>query len=171
MKRKAYIFVVGVFAAGAGVFLSVHESRSDGIKAKTVETSPPPALIARAKGFATNDLTLEQTTDHIIAHLNLDFEANILPLSLEGEELGSTRSYVVGDFPSAAPKPDDPLARLVARALLAGHDTARIHYDISSAALAGELTVPASLVTSDGRIDTQLLLDRTLTQAAIHLTQ
>lgn len=171
MGRAIQLMSAGTFAVVAGLALTLTKADSSGaLFFRTAPVAMQPSE-SWAQGFETNDNSLEQTTQHIIAHLNLNFEAEILSLSADTEGAEVTRSYAIADVGTLAPKPDDPLAELVARAMLRGHDQARIHYDLTTAALAGELTVPAVLITADGRIDTALLLDRTLAQAAMILAQ
>jgi len=63
--------------------------------------------------------------------------------------------------------PRDTLASLVATALREGQSDAYIDVLVNEAAAAGRISVPQVIVTSDGRVDTAVLLNDLVTQAIV----
>jgi nucleoid-associated protein YgaU len=68
---------------------------------------------------------------------------------------------------SQNPTPTSALEMLVVQALKQGQNDAYIDTLVNEAATAGTITVPQILVTSDGRVDTHVLLASIITQATI----
>ena len=68
--------------------------------------------------------------------------------------------------PARAANPDDPLELLVIRALNQGQSEGYIDALVNHAAQTGEVAVPESLITTDGRVDTSALLSALAPQSA-----
>ncbi len=68
--------------------------------------------------------------------------------------------------PSASQAPQPGLADLVSQALRQGQSDAYIDALLNGAARSGRIAVPGALVTAEGRVDTRILLQQLVSQAA-----
>lgn len=122
----------------------------------------------------TDDTTIEATTAGILAGLGVQVAAPAQvdpndPLFAQTQAALSGIAAITGH--SAAPAqplvPADGLQTIVAQALKEGQSDAYIDALLNEAAAAGSLSVPEMLVTSDGRVDTAVLLASLVAQAQI----
>ena len=110
---------------------------------------------------------LDQTTSAILAELS------ILPkseLSTEEAQMQAMSAAALNGLRSVRGKQADTkstLETLVATALKEGQTDAAIDAIVNDAAGKGEISVPSALVTSDGKVDTAVLLANLVTKAQI----
>lgn len=98
--------------------------------------------------------------------------AGVEPVVTPGQEQLQTTASILAGIQAAtgqiATLPErQSLETLVVGALKAGQSDADIDALVNSAAAAGEVSVPKILVTSEGRVDTHVLLANIVTQAQI----
>lgn len=123
-----------------------------------------PALVeANIAAMTLDETSVEDKANAVLAHLNgtaaqpgagdplYSMTASAL-LALQGDK---------AQMP-ALPEPDPTIELVVADALREGKSDADINQMVNEAALAGSFAVPQSMVTSDGRVDTAVLLTSVL---------
>lgn len=135
----------------------------------------PQRNTAPSDAVATNDLTMDQTAANVLAGLGLNVDPN--PNALESDPMRQMTAGVLSNIGAITgetvqtgttnPAAESPLELLVVRALKEGKSDSYIDTLINEAATAGQITVPRLLVTSDGRVDTHVLLTSIVTQATI----
>ena len=118
-----------------------------------VAAAPAPLPPVSAARIRTDDQTILATTSSVLAGLGLDSPASSASTLDQQDARRTTR--------------DTALETLVITALREGRPDAEIDRLLNDAAIAGQLTVPEVLVTSDGRVDTHVLLASIVTQAKI----
>ena len=134
----------------------------------------PVRNTAPALAVPTDDAQMARTAANVLAGLGLNVEAHeaaVHPDAMRDMTQGVlsgitavTGETLTGSFRAAA---ESPLELLVVKALKEGKTDAYIDTLVNEAARAGDITVPQLLVTSDGRVDTHVLLDSIVTQATI----
>lgn len=137
--------------------------------ATAAKTSSASALAAADQGLAqplvrSGDASLEQTTGAILTDLAM------LPKGATGEADGLQAMSVAALSGLRALRGLDvagpaTLETLVASALREGQTDSYINTLVNEAAGKGEISVPSALVTSDGRVDTAVLLSSLVTRA------
>jgi nucleoid-associated protein YgaU len=139
----------GAAAALAGVVAAVAEPEA-----------PRPKLVVRG-----GKASLEQTTSAILAELSIVKEQG----DTGGEMLEMSSQAITGLKGALGKGSADvvTLEQLVADALIDGKTDAEIDASVNTAAAAGDVSIPAELVTSDGKVDTAVLLASLVTQAQI----
>lgn len=116
-----------------------------------------------------DDQTLAQTTAGVLAGLGLDLPS---PAETAVDDPMATMTLGVLDdirsvavaLPAAEPT---ALQTLVIRALQEGQTDLAIDAAVNAAALSGEVAVPDVMVTSDGRVDTSVLLSSIISEARV----
>lgn len=88
----------------------------------------------------------------------------------EAEQMAGLTQGIVAGISAArlsgqAPKTQGGLADLVTQALREGQSDAYIDALLNEAARSGQISVPGALVTSEGRVDSRILLERIVSQA------
>jgi nucleoid-associated protein YgaU len=126
-------------------------------------------IAVAAPAIRTDQSSLSETTAAVLSGLGLDTGA-AAPDPLRDMTAGALSGIaaVTGAEVSAAPR--TALQALVVDALAAGQSDAYIDALLNEAALAGEITVPAILVTADGRVDTAVLLSSIVADARLAAT-
>lgn len=154
----------------AGPAVVVAAVQSPPVAPSSDAANPPvEATASRLKKLtqakAPPDPTLDEVTDAVLADLGLKAAAPATPeqaalLAMTSnvlKGLGSVTGKQVD--PVAAVKPQGPsLQSLVAAALRDGKSDAYIDALVNEAAGRGDIRVPKALVTSEGRVDTAVLL-------------
>ncbi len=135
----------------------------------------PERNTAPATAVQTDDSTMDQTAANVLAGLGLTVEPN--PNAIKDDPMRQMTTGVLSNIGAitgeringagATPAAESPLELLVVRALKEGKSDAYIDTIINEAASAGDISVPRLLVTSDGRVDTAVLLSSIVTQATI----
>ncbi len=131
--------------------------------------SPAPANVSA-------DITeMSQTTANVLAGLGVTVAAPAAPQNpdpmfemtagvLSGIGAITGRTITAGGKPASA---QSALELLVVKALQEGQSDKYINSIVNEAASAGTITVPQGLATSDGKVDTSVLLYAIITQAQI----
>lgn len=141
----------------------------------TVTPAPMPALIPAPLSepepvptIKTDDSTVAMTTANILAGLGVKIDIASIreDAALETTDVLASIGIISGGIHSE-PAPRTELELLVVESLQLGLSDAAIDRRVNEAALAGELTVPEILVTSQGRVDTSVLLEDIVTTARI----
>jgi len=119
--------------------------------------------------------TMNATAANVLAGLGLNVEQN--PNAIKDDPMLRMTTGVLSGIgaitgnavttASQNPTPTSALEMLVVQALKQGQNDAYIDTLVNAAATAGTITVPQILVTSDGRVDTHVLLASIITQATI----
>ena len=119
--------------------------------------------------------TMNATTTNVLAGLGLNVEQN--PNAIKDDPMLRMTTGVLSGIgaitgntvttASQNPTATSTLEILVVQALKQGQNDAYIDTLVNEAATAGTITVPQILVTSDGRVDTHVLLASIITQATI----
>ncbi len=107
--------------------------------------------------------TLEDNLDEVLATATLateiEFVANLAKPEFIAEPVRTDpQPLIEPSQPATLKVPETPLEELIVSALKQGQSTRYIDALVNDAAEQGEVDVPASLVTQDGRVDTALLL-------------
>jgi nucleoid-associated protein YgaU len=114
------------------------------------------------------DAGLDRTTSAILAELAIIPQVEATPQEAALRDMSATAmsglSAIRGD---AATAPTQTLEGLVASALREGQPDAYIDALVNEAAGTGAITVPSALVTSDGRVDTAVLLSTLVAKAQV----
>ncbi|MEL6957905.1 MAG: LysM peptidoglycan-binding domain-containing protein [Pseudomonadota bacterium] len=141
---------------------------------QAVASQPAPAVV-EAPRFVdvarpdTDDTPLDAMTQNVLAELGF---AGVEPVETATQQQRESTAQILAGIEAAtgqsAGVPDrSSLEELVVAALQAGQSDATIDAIINQAAAAGEIAVPEILVTSEGRVDTHVLLANIVTQAQI----
>lgn len=138
------------------------------IQAPVRNTAPGLAL-------ETEHTQMERTAANVLAGLGLNVEPNpnadrVDPMQEMTASVLSGIGAITGNRVKAgfeAPEAKSALELLVVKALQEGQDDAYINTIVNAAAKAGEISVPDILVTSDGDVDTAVLLSSIISQAQI----
>jgi nucleoid-associated protein YgaU len=132
-------------------------------------TAAVSAEVEATRGFPVvrgGTASLEQTTAAILADLALVKDQP----DAEGAAIEAMSAGAVAGLKGARGKTEGgpaSLETLVAAALRDGQTDAQIDAAVNAAAGAGDLSVPAELVTPEGKVDTAVLLASLVTQAEI----
>ena len=114
------------------------------------------------------DLRMEDMTTNVLAELGLLPESALILPERDPAQVGTAAALAeiaaVAGRNTRLSEPED-LPSLVVVALLEGQEDALIDQIVNTAAAEGRVAVPEILVTSDGRVDTSLLLSNILVQA------
>ena len=133
----------------------------------------PQRNTAPALGVPTDDADMTQTAANVLAGLGLNVVSNAQradPMRdmtagvLAGIGAVTGKKITAGGAPPAA---KSALELLVVQALKEGQSDDYINTLVNEAASAGAIAVPQVLVTSDGKVDTSVLLSSIITQAQI----
>ena len=133
----------------------------------------PQRNTAPALGVPTDDADMTQTAANVLAGLGLNVASNAQrpdPMRdmtadvLAGISAVTGKNITAGGAPPAA---KSALELLVVQALKEGQSDDYINTIVNEAASAGAISVPQVLVTSDGKVDTSVLLSSIITQAQI----
>jgi len=133
----------------------------------------PQRNTAPALGVPTDDADMTQTAANVLAGLGLNVASNAQrpdPMRdmtadvLAGISAVTGKNITAGGAPPAA---KSALELLVVQALKEGQSDDYINTLVNEAASAGAISVPQVLVTSDGKVDTSVLLSSIITQAQI----
>ncbi len=151
-------------------------SEAPGIEPVVVPVAPTPeapgGVELPSARISTDESTISSTTSNVLAGLGLDLD---LPEPEPQDEMAQMTSNVVASIgsitgrpsPSRSAAPDTALERLVVAAIKEGRTDAEIDEIVNAAAIAGDMSVPAVLVTANGRVDTAVLLKSIIVQATI----
>jgi nucleoid-associated protein YgaU len=118
----------------------------------------------------TSDVSMDDMTASVLADLGFETEAPEAP-NVEEQQIETTAGIlasiesVTGQQVELAPR--QTLQTLVVTALREGQSDDYIDALVNEAAATGRVTVPEVMVTSDGRVDTAVLLDNLVTHAII----
>lgn len=147
----------------------------------TAIATPASAILAPVRNTApaltvpTDNADMAQTAANVLAGLGLNVEQNpnaqrADPMLEMTAGVLSGIGAITGKNVTAASKPasaESALELLVVRALQEGQSDSYIDTIVNEAASAGTISVPQVLVTSDGKVDTSVLLSSIITQAQI----
>ena len=117
--------------------------------------APQPAPAPQVQ---TDDVAISATAANVLAGLGLQLD---VPVSETKNSSGAENAIPASAAPSTA------LENLVVAALKEGRPDSEIDSLVNAAARAGQLSVPEVLVTSDGRVDTAILLQSIINEATI----
>lgn len=117
----------------------------------------------------TDDTRLSDMTNNVLAELGF---AGIEPVTTNSQVQRQSTSDILAGIEAATGQTSileerDTLEAIVIAALRAGETDENIDIMVNAAAEAGNVAVPEILVTSDGRVDTHVLLNNIVTQAQI----
>ena len=117
----------------------------------------------------TDDTRLSDMTNNVLAELGF---AGVETVTTNSQAQRQSTSDILAGIEAATGhrsvlEESETLEAIVVSALRAGETDARIDSIINEAAAAGRVAVPEILVTSDGRVDTHVLLNNIVTQAQI----
>jgi nucleoid-associated protein YgaU len=132
-----------------------------------INAGPAPAP---THAIQTDATSLGETTAAVLAGLGL--ETGVPAPEASGDPVRDMTAGALAGIRSATgqqggPAPRTALQVLVVEALAAGQSDAYIDALLNEAAVAGDITVPAVLVTSDGRVDTAVLLSSLVADARV----
>ena len=135
----------------------------------------PQRNTAPQQTVQTDDSAMDQTAANVLAGLGLNVDPN--PNAVSDDPMRQMTAGVLSNIGAITgetietgtnnPAAESPLELLVVRALKEGKSDGYIDTLVNEAAAAGDITVPRLLVTSDGRVDTHVLLTSIVTQATI----
>lgn len=132
-----------------------------------VEAPRPRAVTNRP---ATNDTSMDEMTAAVLAELGFAVDAPEDPTG-EQAQINSTATILAGIQNRTGAQVDvgdrQTLDTLIVAAIREGQTDEAIDQLVNDAAAAGEVTVPEVMVTSDGRVDTSVLLQNLITQATL----
>ena len=137
------------------------------------ETTPVAAPAPRAiPQIATVDSSMQATTAAVLAGLGVQTGAEPLPAPASDEMRDATAGILSSiTAMTGAPAPEitqrPTLDAIVVQALQEGQSDDYIDALINAAAASGDVAVPEILVTSDGRVDTAVLLADIVAQATV----
>ncbi|MCF2871724.1 LysM peptidoglycan-binding domain-containing protein [Octadecabacter sp. G9-8] len=117
----------------------------------------------------TDDTRLSDMTNNVLAELGF---AGVKPVTTNSQAQRQSTSEILAGIEAATGQQSileerDTLEAIVIAALRAGETDEDIDTIINDAAAAGNVAVPQILVTSDGRVDTHVLLNNIVSQAQI----
>ena len=118
---------------------------------------------------ATDDTDLSDMTTNVLAELGF---AGVEPVTTNAQAQRQSTSDILAGLQAATGQNSvleerETLESIVVAALRAGESDDRIDAIVNEAAAAGTVAVPEILVTSDGRVDTHVMLANIVTQAQI----
>lgn len=114
------------------------------------------------------DAGLDRTTSAILAELAIIPKAELSDEDAAMRDMSATAITGLAALRGEVAAPQAPtLESLVVDALRAGKPDAYIDALVNEAAGTGAITVPSALVTSDGRVDTAVLLSTLVTKAQV----
>lgn len=130
-------------------------------------TAPAPAPVTRPQ---TSDTSMDEMTAGVLAELGFDVGTPAGP-SQEAEQIQTTAAILaniqnVTGQQVAVPE-RETLQSLIASALKEGQSDDYIDTLVNEAAASGRVMVPEVMVTSDGRVDTAVILNNLVTQATL----
>lgn len=139
-------------------------------------STPPPAAVveaprpAQVRRPATSDTSMHDMTASVLAELGFQTDAPTGP-NREAQQIETTAA-ILANIQNATGQEvpvqqRETLQSLVVTALREGQSDAYIDALVNEAAAAGRVTVPEVMVTSDGRVDTSVLLNNLVTQAVV----
>ncbi|WP_375279352.1 LysM peptidoglycan-binding domain-containing protein [Pseudooctadecabacter sp.] len=117
----------------------------------------------------TDDTRLSDMTNNVLAELGF---AGVEPVTTNSQVLHQSTSEILAGIEAATGQRSvlqerDTLEAIVIAALRSGTSDEDIDAIVNDAAAAGTVAVPEILVTSDGRVDTHVLLNNIVVQAQI----
>lgn len=117
----------------------------------------------------TDDTRLSDMTNNVLAELGF---AGVEPVTTNSQVQRQSTSDILASIEAATGQHSileerDTLEAIVIAALRAGESDESIDTLVNSAAASGTVAVPEILVTSDGRVDTHVLLNNIVSQAQI----
>lgn len=117
----------------------------------------------------TDSTRLSDMTNNVLAELGFQ---GVEHITTEAEEQRQSTAQILAGIEAAtgqtsALKQSDTLEAIVVAALREGQSDDTIDEMVNNAAVEGTIAVPEILVTSDGRVDTHVLLNNIVTQAHI----
>lgn len=117
----------------------------------------------------TDDTRLSDMTNNVLAELGF---AGVEPVTTNSQVLRQSTSEILAGIEAATGQRSvlqerDTLEAIVIAALRSGTSDEDIDAMVNDAAAAGTVAVPEILVTSDGRVDTHVLLNNIVVQAQI----
>lgn len=117
----------------------------------------------------TDDTRLSDMTNNVLAELGF---AGVEPVTTNSQVLRQSTSEILAGIEAATGQRSvlqerDTLEAIVIAALRSGTSDEDIDTMVNDAAAAGTVAVPEILVTSDGRVDTHVLLNNIVVQAQI----
>ncbi len=118
---------------------------------------------------STDDTRLSDMTNNVLAELGF---AGVEPVTTNSQAQRQSTSDILAGIEAATGQRSileerDTLEAIVIAALRAGESDESIDIIVNNAAASGGVAVPEILVTSDGRVDTHVLLNNIVTQAQI----
>jgi len=139
-----------------------------GVAAQKVVSAPSEAPTLAKPIVRGGDQGLDLTTASILADLALGEKPQVAP---EVEELQAMSAAALTGLRSVRAKKaamiETTLEAIVAQALREGQNDSYIDALVNEAAGQGKISVPSALVTSDGRVDTAVLLSSLVAQAQV----
>lgn len=161
-----------VFAVALCVFIVLRLPSSGMTPILTATQQPQDQQVTRAATplvpLQTDQSSMQAMTQGVLAGLGV---TPAIPVpegglrDLTATALAGIRQATGQPDPNATPQ--TALQALVVRALREGQTDAYIDTLLNEAARSGQVTVPEALVTTDGRVDTYLLLSSIVSQASI----
>jgi len=135
-------------------------------------TRPAPVQAPRRVDVTrpdTDDTHLSDMTNNVLAELGF---AGVSPVTTNSQAQRQSTSDILAGIEAATGQQSvleqrETLEAIVIAALRAGESDETIDVIVNQAAAAGTVAVPEILVTSDGRVDTYVLLNNIVTQAQI----
>lgn len=117
----------------------------------------------------TDDTRLSDMTNNVLAELGF---AGVEPVTTNSQAQRQSTSQILAGIEAATGQrsvleESDTLEAIVIAALQAGETDEAIDTIVNAAASAGTVAVPEILVTSDGRVDTTVMLNNIVSQAQI----
>jgi phage tail protein X len=118
---------------------------------------------------STDDTRLSDMTNNVLAELGF---AGLEPVTTNSQAQRQSTSDILAGIEAATGQRSilderETLEAIVITALRAGESDESIDLIVNTAAASGDVAVPEILVTSDGRVDTFVLLNNIVTQARI----
>ena len=118
---------------------------------------------------STDDTRLSDMTNNVLAELGF---AGVEPVTTNSQTQRQSTSEILAGIEAATGNTSvlqerDTLEAIVIAALQAGESDENIDQIVNTAAAEGTVAVPEILVTSDGRVDTHVLLNNIVTQAQL----
>jgi nucleoid-associated protein YgaU len=139
---------------------------STDLATRAADPAPVPVEPAAPVALRTDESSMQALTQGVLAGLGVTPNAPDGGLrDLTATALAGIRQATGQPDPNASPQ--TALQSLVVRALRDGQTDAYIDILLNEAARSGTVTVPEALVTTDGRVDTYLLLSSIVSQATI----
>ena len=154
--------------------VEVTRAASEQSALSAVAATPTPAPIQAPRRVdvarpATDDTSLQAMTNNVLAELGFEgVEPTVTPTQ---QQMESTANILAGIQAATGQQTQvaqrTTLEQLVVQALREGQSDLEIDAMVNAASVAGDVAVPEILVTSDGRVDTHVLLSNIVTQAQI----